>query len=88
MSTDNNSLHLVSPQPLQGNRVKREVFSLAPRDRVSQTFQQPQPRDAATGMIGDQPHPCSLLFLVALLPHPPALITVSQSLARLRGLLL
>lgn len=70
LSTDN-SFHLVSPQPRQGNRVRREVFGLAPRDGVSQAFQKPQARDVATGMIGDQPHPCSLLFLVAP-PYPPA----------------
>lgn len=69
-STDNSSPHLVSPQPLEGNRVRREVFGPAPRDGVSQTFQKLQPRDAATGMTQDQPHPCSLLFLVAL-PYPP-----------------
>ena len=83
-STDNSSPYLVSPQALEGNRVRREVFSPAPRDGVSQTFQKLQPRDAATGMIQGQPHPCSLLFLVALpYPRPPPPTGFDHSLTEL-----
>lgn len=78
--------HFITPQllawePKEGKRSS----ALHPRLGWPRPSKKPQPIDAATGMIWDQPHPCSFLFLIALPhPHPPRplpLISVPLSLA-------
>lgn len=71
------------PQSLTWDpREERRPLPCTPGGECPRPSKKPQPSDAATGMIRDQSHPCSFLFLVAL-PPPLALISVPGSLARL-----
>lgn len=61
------------PIPNVGPQGGEEAFALHPELGVSQAFKEaPAQLDAATGMISDQSHPCSFLFLAAVAPPAPS----------------
>lgn len=80
-----NFLALISSAPSSWRRNPGRGEDLPPRTpgcRVAQTFKEAPALNVATGMIWGQPHPCSLLFLVAPPPPPQLpLISVPLSLA-------